>query len=127
MTLEDLKAKDVMITELVTVSPNEKIALTDLIMTRRNIGGLPVIDKGKLVGIITQRDIMFARNYDIGGLMTKDLMTKELITVEQEAYLKNVLGLMLENKIERLPVVDDGRLVGLIVHDRILRAVYEAL
>lgn len=127
MGLEDLKAGDVMVEELITIGPDEKIALADLIMTRSNIGALPVVEDGKIVGIITQRDIMFAKNYDIGGLKTKDLMSRELITADQNARLKTILGLMLENKIERLPVVDDGKLVGLIVHDRILRAVHETL
>ncbi len=125
MTLKDLQAKDVMITDLITIGPDEKIALADLTMTRNNIGALPVVEDGKIVGIITQRDIMFAKNYDVGGLMTKDLMSRELITVEGNALLKNVLALMLDHKIERLPVVRDGELLGLIVYDGIIRAIYQ--
>ncbi|MFQ5815924.1 MAG: CBS domain-containing protein [Candidatus Hydrothermarchaeaceae archaeon] len=127
MALKDLQAKDVMIKDLITIGPNEKIALADLIMTRNNIGALPVVENSKIVGIITQRDIMFARNYDIGGLMAKDLMSRELITVDENTLIKNVLVLMLDHKIERLPVVRDGKLVGLIVHDRILRSIYQTL
>ncbi len=127
MTLKDLQAKDVMITDLITLGPDEKIALADLTMTRNNIGALPVVEDGKIVGIITQRDIMFAKNYDVGGLMTKDLMSRELITVEGNALLKNVLALMLDHKIERLPVVRDGELLGLIVYDGIIRAIYQDL
>ncbi|MEE9594908.1 MAG: CBS domain-containing protein [Candidatus Hydrothermarchaeales archaeon] len=127
MTLKDLQAKDVMITDLITLGPDEKIALADLTMTRNNIGALPVVEDGKIVGIITQRDIMFAKNYDVGGLMAKDLMSRELITVEENALLKNVLALMLDHKIERLPVVRDGELLGLIVYDGIIRAIYQDL
>jgi len=127
MELKKIKAKDIMIKELITIGSGEKIALADLIMARSGIGSLPVVDKGKLVGIITQRDIMLARNYEIGVLMTKDLMSKNLITVDPEASLKEILGLMLGKKIERIPVVENGKLVGLIVHDKVLKAVYESL
>jgi len=127
VALKDLQAKDVMIKDLITIGPNEKIALADLIMTRNNIGALPVVEDEKIVGIITQRDIMFAKSYDIGGLMTKDLMSRELITVDENALLKSVLALMLDNKIERLPVIQDGELLGLIVYDRIIKTIYQTL
>jgi CBS domain-containing protein len=127
MALKDLRAKDIMVKDLITIRPDEKIALADLIMTRNNIGALPVVEDDKIVGIITQRDIMFAKNYDIGGLMAKDLMSKELITVDENALIKNVLALMLDHRIERVPVVSDGKLLGLIVHDGILRSVYQSL
>lgn len=125
--MKRIKAKDLMIKDAVTIGSNEKLALADLKMARSSIGGLPVVDGKKLVGIITQRDIMFAKNYDIGGLSAKDLMTKTPITISPNASLKQVLKVLLDNKIERLPVIDKGKFVGLIVHGRILRAVYDSL
>lgn len=125
--MKRLKAKDIMIKDVATIGSNEKLALADLKMTRSSIGGLPVVDGKKLVGIITQRDIMLARNYDIGGLSAKDLMTKTLITISPNAGLKQVLKVLLDNKIERLPVVEKGKFIGLIVHGRILRAVHDSL
>lgn len=125
--MKDLKAKDLMVKDLITIGPDEKIALADLIMTRNSIGGLPVVENGKLVGIITQRDIMLARNYEIGGLSARDLMSRDPITVTPEAGLKEILKIMIENKIERVPVTENGRLLGMIVHGRILKAVYDSL
>lgn len=125
--MKNIKAKDIMIKDVVTIGSNEKLALADLKMTRSSIGGLPVVDGRKLVGIITQRDIMFARNYDIGGLNAKDMMNKKTITTTPDASLKSVLKILIENKIERLPVVDKGKFVGLIVHGRILKTVYDNL
>lgn len=127
MGLKDIKAKDVMIKKLTTIGPDEKIALADLIMTRSSIGGLPVVKDGSLVGIITQRDIMFARNYEIGGLRTKDLMTKNIVTVTPDTPLKEVLSTMLNKKIERIPVVEGKKLQGLIVHGKVLQAIYNSL
>lgn len=125
--MKGTKAKDVMIKNPITIGSSEKIALADLKMTRTSIGGLPVVDGKKLVGIITQRDIMLARNYDIGGLAAKDLMNKKPITITPNANLKQVLKVLIENKIERLPVVDKGKFIGLIVHGQILKAIYDEL
>lgn len=127
MNLKNIKARDIMVEKLITITPDTKIALADLTMTRGNIGGLPVVEKGKLVGIITQRDIMFARSYEVGGLTAEDLMTKDIATVGPEASLKEVLNLMINRKIERVPVVKGGKLVGLIVHNRILKTVHDNL
>jgi|Deesub1362A_J573_1020465.scaffolds.fasta_scaffold00094_24 CBS domain-containing protein len=125
--MENLKAKDLMLKDLITIGPKEKIALADLIMTRNSIGSLPVIEDDKLVGIITQRDIMLARNYEIGGLCAGDLMSKPPITVGPEAKLKEILKIMIKHHIERVPVVENGKLLGMIVHGRILRALYDSL
>jgi IMP dehydrogenase len=125
--MKNIKAKDVMIEKPVTIRSTEKLALADLKMTRTSIGGLPVVDGKKLVGIITQRDIMLARNYDIGALSARDLMNKKPVTVSPNTSLKKVLELLLENKIERLPVVDKGKFVGLIVHGRILKVIHDSL
>jgi IMP dehydrogenase len=125
--MKGIKAHDVMIKNPITIGSSEKLALADLKMTRTSIGGLPVVNGKKLVGIITQRDIMLARNYDIGGLSAKDLMNKKPITIRPNASLKQVLKVLIENKIERLPVVDKGKFVGLIVHGQILKAIYDEL
>lgn len=125
--LNDLKAEDVMVKKLITVRPNVKIAYADLLMTRNSIGGLPVVEGERLVGIITQRDIMYARTYSIGNLEVKDLMSKKVVTVEPNTKLKEILRIMLENKIERLPVVENGKLVGMVVHNKILKKIYETL
>lgn len=123
-----LTAKDVMVKhKIITISPHEKIALADLIMTRSSVGALPVIENKKIVGIITQRDIMLARGYEIGGLLAKDLMTRELITVSPETPIKEVISLMVEKRIERIPVIKDKIFVGLVVHGKILKAMLEGM
>jgi CBS domain-containing protein len=123
--IEDLKAEDVMATDLITIEPGEKIALADLKMTRSSVGSLPVVEGERIVGIITQRDIMLARGYEIGSLRAGDLMTKELITVTPGTPLKDIIKIMVDNKIERVPVVDGGRFVGLVVQGSILKYLVE--
>jgi CBS domain-containing protein len=127
--LTQLKAGDLMLPaeKVITIAPEDKIALADLIMTRSSVGSLPVVEGEKILGIVTQRDIMLAKTFQVGSLPVRDLMTKRLIVVGKDAPLKEVLRLMIENRIERLPVVEDGKFLGLIVHGRILKELYRRL
>ena len=127
--LAQLRAEDIMLPaeKVITISPEDKIALADLIMTRSSVGSLPVVEGERIVGIVTQRDIMLAKTFQVGSLPVRDLMTKRLIVVGRDAPLKEVLRLMIENRIERLPVVEDGKFLGLIVHGRILKELYRRL
>lgn len=128
MEIKDIKAKDIMISELLTVNPKEKVAAADLLMVRNSIGGLPVIEDEKLVGILTQRDIMLSRfSISVGGLQVEDLMTRNPITVTPETLLEQILEIMLTKNVERLPVIEDGKLVGVVMHGQILRKLYELL
>lgn len=128
--ISDLKAKDIMIPQqkLITIFSEEKVVAADLKMVRSGIGGLPVVEKdGTLVGIITQRDILLSRFHQIGELEVADLMTRNPITVTEETSIKEILLTMSDQKIERLPVVKGNKIVGLIVHDKILRALAQGL
>lgn len=128
MEIKDVTAKDIMISDLLTVSPSEKVAAADLLMVRNSIGGLPVIENERLVGILTQRDIMLSRfSISVGGLQVEDLMTRNPVTVTPDTPLDKLLELMLEKNVERLPVIKDGKLVGLVMHGQILRKLYDIL
>ncbi|MHA1732464.1 MAG: CBS domain-containing protein [Promethearchaeota archaeon] len=131
MKLQDLTAKDIMLHDVTTITPEMKVARADLKMVRKGIGGLPVVRNGsrELVGILTQRDIMLSRfSVSVGGMTVQDLMTAPAVSVKRDTCLKEILEKMFENKVERLPVTDENnRLVGLIVHDRILRELYKSL
>lgn len=127
MNFEDIDVKEVMIhrDELVTANPDDKVAAVILRMIRENIGGVPIVEKDKCVGIVTMRDIMFANFYGAGELPISDIMTKDLIKASPETSLKDVIELMLKNKVERIPIVKDGGLNGLIVRNSLLRAISE--
>ncbi len=131
--MERLCAADLMVRDPLTVKPTDKIAMVDLLMVRNHVGGVPVVDHNehgdKLIGILTHRDIILSRfTVATGSLLVQDLMTSPAIACHPNANLKDVLKLMLENKVERLPIVDDGNyLVGLISHGDILRKIYDCL
>ncbi|MGL1901395.1 MAG: IMP dehydrogenase [Fibrobacterales bacterium] len=97
----------------ITLSPNQPVADALNIMRQQNISGFPVIDEGKLVGILTNRDL---RGYTISDdTSVADLMTQELVTGTLETSLPEAKELMRQNRIEKLPLVDsDNKLCGLI-------------
>ncbi|MFX1480221.1 MAG: CBS domain-containing protein [Promethearchaeota archaeon] len=130
--LSEIKVSEIMIKNPFYITPDEKISATELSMLRKKIGGLPVVKDPKnkhLIGIITQRDIRLARfamSLESANTVVKDLMTPEPFTVKEDETLKDVLELMIEKKIQRLPVVNDNnQLIGLIVHNEILKKLYD--
>jgi IMP dehydrogenase len=102
-----------MIVNPITMSPDQKISEAMEVMKKYKISGLPITLKGKLVGILTNRDLRFETRLD---LKISDLMTKDnLITVPVGTTLEKAKSILHRHRVEKLPVVDDKyRLKGLI-------------
>jgi len=97
----------------VTMAPDATVSQLVQVMDQRNIGGVPITKNGKLVGIITRRDLRFL---DSGSTRVEDVMTKEnLVTAKESTNLKDAERILRENKVEKLLLVDDEfQLRGLI-------------
>jgi IMP dehydrogenase len=98
----------------VTISPEQTVGDAENLMHYYKIGGLPVVKNGKLVGLITNRDIRFERRMDV---KVKELMTpfEKLITSHAPVTLEEAKLILQKHKIEKLPIIDENaRLVGLI-------------
>ncbi|MGB5363656.1 MAG: IMP dehydrogenase [Aureibaculum sp.] len=108
------RAESGMIIDPVTLPIEAKVLDAQKSMREHGIGGIPIVDKeGKLIGIVTNRDLRFEKNFErsISEVMT----SKNLVTVSAGTSLKQAEVILQENKIEKLPVVDDDyKLVGLI-------------
>ena len=102
-----------MIVDPVTMRPQQKIHEALAVMARFKVSGLPVTDDGgKLVGILTNRDLRFESNLE---RPISELMTREgLVTVPPETTLEEAKALLHQHRIEKLPVVENGQLTGLI-------------
>ncbi len=116
------RAENGMIYDPVTINPWKTVKDALDMMSEYHIGGIPVVDKeGLLVGIVTNRDLRFQSDLDrkIQDVMTKD----NLIVTHQQADLQAASQILLEHKIEKLPVVDDdNKLIGLITYKDITKA-----
>ena len=119
--INKLVANDIMIEDIYITSRNDVVAAAKLKMMRCNVGGLPVVDKGKLVGIITHRDILLAGGEAL-GLKVDDLMSKDLLVAEKDTPIMEVTKIMADKGYQRIPVVDNGILIGLITQSSLIRA-----
>src|SRR5260370_2541594 len=101
-----------MIGDTSTVSTEQKIGEAVAVMERFRISGLPVVSEGRLVGILTNRDLRFERRLD---KQVRDVMTSKVITARPGIDLEQAKELLQAHRIEKLPLVDDQhRLRGLI-------------
>jgi CBS domain-containing protein len=82
------------------------------IMSDKNIGSLVIVNGEKIKGIITERDIL--HNITDVGKKVSSVMDDEVVTIEHDKTIDEAAILMTKNRIRRLPVVEDGRLVGII-------------
>ena len=106
-----------MITNPVTTTPDATVAEVDALCGQFRVSGLPVIEgDGKLVGIITNRDMRFVSQFEKSTTLVRDVMTKmPLITGRTGIDPDEAVAIFAEHKIEKLPLIDDaGRLTGLI-------------
>jgi IMP dehydrogenase len=115
------KSQSGMISNPVTLHPEQTLHEVLEIMSRYRISGLPVVIENKLVGILTNRDLRFEENLD---LKVKDIMTSSnLVTAQIGITLDRAKELLHKNRIEKLPIVDSGNnLVGLITIKDIQKA-----
>jgi len=97
----------------VTLGPNERCITAQRVMDENNISGIPIVENGRLVGILTRRDMKFLENPETS---IAEVMTSEnLVTAPEGTGLEAAERILLTNKVEKLPLVHaDGRLAGLI-------------
>lgn len=87
------------------------------IMSKFRIGSLIILENEKIIGIVTERDVLrkvVATGLDPSTTRIKEIMTKDVITIEADKSIDDACSLMVENNIKRLPVMDGKKLVGII-------------
>jgi CBS domain-containing protein len=99
------------------VSPSQSLAEAAELMKGEDVGSVPVVEEGRLTGILTDRDIVtraVAERRDPQAVKVDEVASRELVTVEPEQDLDEALALMARHQVRRLPVVEQGRLVGML-------------
>ena len=125
MNLKEVTAKDIMSTDISVTRRMEKVTTAEMMMIKKNIGGLPVVsDSNKLIGMVTQRDVQLSRSI-IGteAFHVDDLFSRNPIKATINENLPSITEKMNENNIERIPIVDgNDHVVGIVVHKDIIKA-----
>jgi len=124
--------RDFMSTELTILSPNENVLRAMRTLIDRELSGAPVLDElGNLLGVLTQRDcltVAFRTSYHGDSVATvADYMTREVETVDADMTLIEVIERFYSSSRRRFPVLDGGRVVGLISRRDVLRAFLEMI
>ena len=130
-----MKVKELMSTKLTTVNPNDKLDMVFFLYNFENLRHLPVLEKNKLVGIISDRDLKkilgpkktFIKNPDgtfthLSSRRVKNIMRRNVTTIEPEQRAADAAAIMAKKKIGALPVVHKNKLVGIITATDILKA-----
>jgi CBS domain-containing protein len=112
-----MKVQDVMIRDIVTIDPSATLVEAAQRMREANVGMLPVVRDGEVRGVITDRDVVvraIARDADLGMLHVGDCATAEPVCAHPDWDVERARETMARGQIGRLPVVDEGRLVGVV-------------
>ncbi|MDD1726096.1 MAG: CBS domain-containing protein [Euryarchaeota archaeon] len=112
-----LAVRDVMTKTVVTATPDMSAAEAGKKMVENRVGNIIIIKDGGPVGIVTESDMVakvIARNVKPGSIKLEQLMSKPLITTKSNDDIHDAVLMMAQKKIRRLPVIDDGALVGII-------------
>ena len=111
------KVRDAMTPGVRSVSPSDSLTDAAVAMRDEDVGSLPVVAGDRVVGIVTDRDIVVravAERADPQTLVVGDVSSGELVTVQPDENLDEALELMARHRVRRLPVVENGRLVGVV-------------
>ena len=121
-----MKIKDIMTWNVVTVSSDTPIMEARKIMETHKIQRLPVVDRGRLVGIVTRDRIMgvgpspvstlsvWEMNYLLSKMKVKEIMQKDVVTIEPEAYVEHALVHAQKNGVGIMPVMENDKVVGVV-------------
>jgi CBS domain-containing protein len=108
--------RDVMTTNIEYCTPLDNVYEVAVKMRDLNVGAIPIVDSGQLIGMITDRDLVVRGIAEkrSGSNQVTNVMSDKLITISPDASLEEASRMMAEHQIRRLPVVENGRLVGIV-------------
>ena len=122
--------QDAMTSNPTTVEPTTTAQEAARTMKSEDVGSLPIVERNKLVGVITDRDLAIRIVAEAKGLDTPvaEIASKDLVTIDPQQSLEEAARLMANNQVRRLPVVEeDGKLVGILAQADIAQAGHDSL
>jgi CBS domain-containing protein len=150
-----VKAKDIMSADVITVKKDATIEEIAHILTEKNISGVPVVDDdNSVIGVVTQKDLLYKKIEPrfppvveiLGGLIflksvknyneelrklvatkAEEIMTKKVVTVDEDTDIERIAELMVEQDINRIPVVKASKLVGIISRTDVVKYIAKTM
>jgi CBS domain-containing protein len=121
-----ISAGDLMTRDFIYVSPDTNLKKCAETLIKKRVGSLVVKEKGELVGILTEKDIVWAivkkSTRDLDKIMARDIAKRKVITIKPSADILEAIDRMKRDKVRRLPVIENGKVIGLLTLNDILRA-----
>jgi CBS domain-containing protein len=152
--VDELRVRDIMQTEVITVGPATTVRELADTLAKHKISGVPVVDApGLVVGMVSEADVILQdadlhfpyyiqfldsiiylqsfgrfeeRFRKMFGSKVKDVMSGEVVSIAPDASVHDAATLMADHKVNRLPVVEDGRLVGIVTRGDIVQAIADS-
>jgi CBS domain-containing protein len=115
---------EVMSRDVLTIAPGSTILTAAKLMAKRRLGSIVVCEKSQVMGILTEQDLsrkVLAEGLDAKKTLVSEIMTKRVYTTSPEKDIYDAMLQMGEKKIKHLPVLEDGKLVGIISFKDIIR------
>jgi len=124
-----IKVRDIMVSPVITVDANTSVEEVCKIMGEKHIGSVIVTESGKPAGIFTERDLLtkiLAKDPNLLKGRVKDFMSSPLTVITTDFELREAARIMTQLKIRRLPVVQEGQLLGIVTSADIIKAIGES-
>ena len=124
---------------IIAVSPDTPIMEAMELMKQKSIRRMPVLDNGKLVGIVSDKDLLNAApsdatslsvwevNYLVARIKIKDVMTKNVMTITEDTPIEEAARIMADNKVGGLPIMRNGEVIGLITETDLFKLLLELM
>jgi CBS domain-containing protein len=123
-----VKIEDIMTKKVITIDLSSSAVEAAQLTDKHNIGSVVVTEAGNPVGMLTERDMVrrvLAQGRNPSSVKVSEIMSKPLISISPSADLREAVELMVSRSIRRLPVIDNGRLVGIITSRDVIRHMKE--
>lgn len=103
--------------EIITAGKGDKVAAVVALLAGRRIGCVPIVEDGRVLGLFSERDVIYGLQRDGAALLDKtvgEVMTAPAVTIEPETPILSALSLMTQRRVRHLPIVEDGKLIGFV-------------
>jgi len=112
-------ARDMMTRDVVTIGPHTSVKDVATLLVQHRISATPVVDaRGKLVGMVSEADILSKK-----GKQARAIMTKQLVSIEEDANVSEIAEVMIKHGVNRVPVMQGSEMVGIVSRADVIRAI----